>query len=229
VTEGTNRRHNKITVYTDGACYNNGKQNAKCRGGVWFGPNDHRNRALRVPGNDQSNQIGELAAMITAIKVAPHFAPLEIVTGSTYVINGLMAHLRTWEDLGWINIKNAHFFKKATHLLKQRTATTHFKWVKGHNGNHGNDESDALAKRGADKEIPDELDLTIPMEFDIQGAKMSTLTQSTTYQGIMNQKPRHDRACTTENLNQTREAIEIYCGAQETNETIWKSLRKNIL
>src|ERR1700679_106567 len=45
----------------------------------------------------------------------------------------------------------------------------------------------------------------------------------------MNKNPRHDRARATENLNQTREAIEIYCGAQETNETIWKSLRKNVL
>ena len=145
------------------------------------------------------------------------------------MINGLTALLRAWEDLGWINIKNAPFFKKAIHLLKQRTATTHLKWVKGHNGNHGNEESDALAKRGANKQIPDELDLTIPQEFDIQGAKMSTLTQSTAYQGIMKLKPRRDRGRTTENLDRAREAIEIYCGSRETDETIWKSIRKSVL
>jgi hypothetical protein len=39
VTEGPNRRHDKIQIHTDGACFNNDKQNAQC-GGVWFGHND---------------------------------------------------------------------------------------------------------------------------------------------------------------------------------------------
>jgi RNase H len=120
-------------------------------------------------------------------------------------------------------------FKKAAHLLKCRTATTHFKWIKGHNGNQGNEESDALAKQGAEKEAPDEIDLSIPMEYDIQGTKMSTITQAIAYQGIMTRKPRRDRGPTTENLHQTREAVEAYCGVLETDETIWKSLRKNVL
>jgi ribonuclease HI len=99
-------------------------------------------------------------------------------------------------------------FKKAAYQLKRRTATTHFKWIKGHNGNQGNEESDTLAKRGAEKEIPDNIDLTIPMEFDIQGAKMSTITQAIAYQGIMKRKPQHDRRPTTENLQRTRAAVE---------------------
>ena len=45
----------------------------------------------------------------------------------------------------------------------------------------------------------------------------------------MKQKPRHDRGPTTENLNRTREAVRAYCGALETDGTIWKSLRKNML
>ena len=229
VSEANNHRYDKTTVFTDGACYNNGKQNARCGGGIWFGPHDHRNQSIRVPGKDQSNQVGELAATILAIQVVPPFVPLEIMTDSTYVINGLTIHLPWWEDLGWINIKNTSFFKKAAHLLKYRTATTHFKWVKGHNGNQGNEESDALAKKGAEKEIPDELDLTILVEFDIQGTKMSTITQAIAYQGIMTRKPQRDRRSTAENLNQTREAVEAYCGTLETDETIWKSLRKKVL
>ncbi len=35
-----NARHNKVTAYTDGACLNNGKENARCGGGVWFRPSD---------------------------------------------------------------------------------------------------------------------------------------------------------------------------------------------
>ena len=63
----TNNRHNTMSIYTDRAYINNGKKNARYGGGVWFGPNDPRNIAFRVPENKLSNQIGELAAIIIVI------------------------------------------------------------------------------------------------------------------------------------------------------------------
>ena len=228
ISEGTNQRHNTIEIYTDGACFNNGKQNARCGAGIWFGENDQRNLAIRTPGRHQSNQIGELTATILAIQTTPHFTPIKIKTDSTYVINGLTKYLLTWENQGWINIKNAKHFKKAAHLLRRRTATTHFKWVKGHNGEQGNEESDALAKEGAQKAIPDNLDLSIPQEFDIQGAKLSSLTQAIAYQGIMERKPATKRKAAIRNLQHTRDAVADYCNTQETDESIWLSLRKKV-
>jgi len=97
---------------------NNGKDNARCGGGIWFGPNDPRNTAFRVPGNRQSNQTGELAAVIIVIQKVPHFCPLEIISDLRYVIEGLTEHLQNWEVLGWIKIDNAALFKKAVFLLK---------------------------------------------------------------------------------------------------------------
>ncbi len=44
---------------------------------VWT--NDPRNVAFRVPGNKQSNQIGELAVIIIVIQKVHHFCPLEIM------------------------------------------------------------------------------------------------------------------------------------------------------
>ncbi|KAF8496113.1 hypothetical protein F5888DRAFT_1569622, partial [Russula emetica] len=79
VTGGPNRRHDKIKIHTDGACFNNDKQNAQC-GGVWFSHNDSRNKAIRTPGEHHSNQIGELIATTTAIQAVPHFVPLKIIT-----------------------------------------------------------------------------------------------------------------------------------------------------
>jgi len=58
-------------------------------------------------------------------------------------------------------------------------------WVKGHNRNEGNEGSNALAKQGTNKQQPDLLNLDIPKELDIQGAKLSTLTQATAYKGIL--------------------------------------------
>jgi ribonuclease HI len=229
ISAGPNRRHGQIQIHTDGACDNNGKQNAQCGGGVWFAHNDPRNKAIRTPGEHHSNQIGELIATVVAIQAVPHFAPLKITTDSEYVIKGLTTNLPRWENDGWINVKNTQLFKKAAYLLKQRSATTQFKWVKGHSGNQGNDESDALAKEGARKDLQDELDLSIPKEFDIQGAKLSTITQATAYRGIMERKPTREREAAKENLQITRQAIGRYCRVYETDETIWQSVRKNTL
>src|SRR6266478_1968560 len=63
----TNNRHNTMSIYTDRAYIHNGKKNARYGGGVWFGPNDPRNIAFKVPENKLSNQIGELAAIIIVI------------------------------------------------------------------------------------------------------------------------------------------------------------------
>lgn len=167
--------------------------------------------------------------MIVALQIVPNFIPIRIITDSTYVINGLTKHLPTWESHGWINVKNAPLFKKAAYLLRRRTATSHFKWVKGHNGDQGNEGSDALAKEGAQKEHPDNIDLAIPKEFDVQGAKLSTITQAIAYRGIIESKPLQERDAAKRNLQKARDAVKNYCDTLETDEAIWQSLRKKVL
>ncbi|KAI0281320.1 hypothetical protein BC826DRAFT_923304 [Russula brevipes] len=80
------------------------------------------------------------------------------------------------------------FFKKAAYLLKRRSATTDFQWVKGHSKSKGNRESDRLARDGANKPEPDHLGLTIPATFDLQGAKPAMLTQPKAYLGTREQR-----------------------------------------
>jgi ribonuclease HI len=48
---------------------------------------------IKVPGDDQSNQVGETVAVIKALTLTPTFNPLEIVSDSKYVINSLMTNL----------------------------------------------------------------------------------------------------------------------------------------
>jgi len=107
----------KITIYMDGACLNNGKKNAACGGGTWVSQGSPLNAAIRVPGLAQSNQIGEIVAVIHAVASVPISQPLEIVLDSKYVIEGLTEHLQKWEDQGWIDIKNPIFFQRAAYLL----------------------------------------------------------------------------------------------------------------
>jgi ribonuclease HI len=115
-------------------------------------------------------------AIIVAVASIPLSQPLEIVSNSKYVIEGLTTHLQTWEDQEWISVQNVPFFQRAAYLLRCCIATTTFQWVKGHDGVEGNEQCDMLAKEGAAKPTPDALDLSIPNTFNMQGAKLSTLT-----------------------------------------------------
>ena len=60
--------------------------------------------------------------------------------------------------------------------------------------------TDILAKEGAQKAQPDNLNLTIPKEFDIQGARLSAITQTTTYKEILASKPHKEQEAATRNL-----------------------------
>ena len=217
----------EIIVYTDGSCTNNGKLDARCGSGIWLEEGSQHNKALRIPGVDQSNQVGEIAAVVAALEKIPNYTPLRIKTDSRYVIDGLTIHLKTWEDRGWIGIKNKEWFNRAAYLLRRRTAPTKFQWVKGHSGELGNEESDRLAKEGAEKDMMDEISLEVPEHFELQGAKLATLTQATAYKGIYERIPKEERRTTHRNLERVREDIAAYTGTKETNEAIWGLIRKS--
>jgi hypothetical protein len=83
-----------------------------------------------------------------------------------------------------------------------------------------------LAKQGAAKERDDPLDLDILKEFDLQGARLISLSQATAYKGIKEQKPPKLRGQTERNIQLTAEAILDYTGSRETKATIWQGLRQ---
>ena len=95
---GRNVTPQNMKAYTDGACTNNRKLDAKCGSGVWINTNHPLNKALRIPGEGQLNQIGELAAVIKAVRILPNYHKLTIITDSRYIIEGLTKHLQKWED-----------------------------------------------------------------------------------------------------------------------------------
>ena len=173
-----------LTIYTDGSCVNNGSLEARSGAGTWVDDVHPLNKAIRVPGPNHSNQIGELAAVLTAARSAPRSADLTIITDSMYVIRALNLSLNIWEDSGWINTPNAEWIKATAYPLCLRGAPTRFKWVKGHNGTRGNEEADKLANIGVNKQDPDEVDLTVPDHFQPTGLKLAATMQATAYRLI---------------------------------------------
>ena len=228
-TQGVTPRGRLVTAYTDGACVNNGKLNARCGSGVYFGPDDPRNISFRPSGNLQSNQAGEIIAILKAATAIPKFFPIKIISDSQYTINGLTKHLSSWEDKGWIGIKNVPLFKATASYLKQCIAPTTFQWTKGHAGNIGNEEADRLTTEAVNKPSPDNLYLDIQKEFDLQGAKLVVISQATAYHGIKERTPPRSRPTTNINLHNIREALLAYHGELETDETIWNGTRNHTL
>jgi ribonuclease HI len=230
---GINLTGDHITVYTDGSCSNNGKANARCGSGVWVADGHSANQSVRVGGPVQSNQLGEIIAVVAALQKLANYVLITIKTDSMYMINGLTRDLQDWEDKGWIGVSNKEAFQKAVVLLRMRTAPTAFQWVKGHSGEDENEKADRLAEEGAKKDVQDNIDLLIPPVFDVQGAKLSALTQKLAYRGIMGHRKRVQRGCTTHNLDRACHAVEEITDHLENDDTIWrncqrKDLRKKI-
>jgi ribonuclease HI len=181
---GITLRNSKIVVYTDGSSLNNGSAIATCGSGVWFGENNERNIAVRPPMEDQSNQVGEIAAVILAARAVPDFVELEIQSDSLTTIEGLTQHLEMWENRGWIGVKNSKLLRVAAYQLRKRSTPTHFQWVKGHSGNTGNEEADKLAGEAAKQPEKDNMNLEIPLKFRITGTRLVSITQALAYRAI---------------------------------------------
>lgn len=179
-----------IVAYTDGLCIDRGTKRARTGRGTWFRVNHPDNTSLWIPGEAQSNQVGEVVAVLHTVRTAPVFVPLKILSDLEYVIEGLTIFLKEWEERGFIGIANKEFFMALAALLRERGAPTMFKWIKGHAGIEGNEGADKLAGEGAWKEEVDQIDLEIKDKFNLSGAQLSKITQALAYKGIKElQKP----------------------------------------
>lgn len=145
-----------ITVSTDGSAL--GNPNGPM-GWAWA---DHAVNAARTDGHQHdgdsdaggatngTNQIGELCAVLEALRAHRGAEPLTIETDSQYAINCSTTWVKGWKKNGWKNsqkkpVKNAPLIKAIDAEIGHREGPVKFVWVKGHNGNPGNEKVDDLA------------------------------------------------------------------------------------
>jgi len=96
-------------------------------------------------------------------------------------------------------------------------------------GNHGNEAADRLANEGANKDAPDTINISIPDEFNLQGAKLSAINQAIAYKGVRTMTQTKQRRATIINLDIARYAIRNTSNHLETDATIWKNCRRKEL
>lgn len=144
-----------LVIYTDGSCSKNGADNARAGSGVWFGCNDPRNIAVRLPGAKQTSQRAEQYAVILALDAAPMDVRVTIKSDSKYVIKGMTEWMPNWiAKKEFEGRDNVDLWKR---LLAQSEARSelgvNWVWVKAHSGIEGNEGADRLADAGAKKRI----------------------------------------------------------------------------
>jgi hypothetical protein len=210
------------TAHIAGSCLNDGCDDAQAGSGVWFGPEDPRNIALKISGPNQSKQVGQLAAVLHAVQVTPPFAPLHIISSSRYIIDCFTKKLTSWEECGWIKIPNKEIIKPIVSHLRARGAITTFSRT---TEPIGLEYANSFANKGSRKMSHDVLDWKPAYKFNLSGPQLSAMSQAVAYQGIQERAQPIQRLSTVINLDITRHAVKRVTGHLPTDATIWHSIR----
>jgi ribonuclease HI len=138
-----------VVIYTDGACKGNpgpGGWGAFLRWG------DHEKELFGGEPNTTNNRM-ELTAVIQALGSLKRDCAVAVYTDSEYVKNGITTWIHGWKKRGWRTadnkpVKNQELWQALEAQVAQHRVQWH--WVRGHNGDPGNERADALANRGVE-------------------------------------------------------------------------------
>lgn len=140
-------------VYTDGACSNNGKENAVAGIGIFFGTDDPRNLSQKIEGK-QTNNAAELTAIIKAYSIIEADVrsgkKIVIMTDSEYAIKCISTYGEKCYNQNWKkDIPNKELVKLAYESYKD-WPNIRFIHIRAHTDKTdihsiGNDGADKLA------------------------------------------------------------------------------------
>ena len=112
-----------ITIYTDGACKNNGKKNAIAGIGIYS--ENLYNISEKIEGK-QTNQRAELYAILKALELTnmDNYSIVYIYTDSLYSINCITKWVYGWINNGWLDkkkkpVKNKDIIQPIHHIYKK--------------------------------------------------------------------------------------------------------------
>ncbi|XP_064616282.1 ribonuclease H1-like [Liolophura sinensis] len=147
-----------VTVYTDGACGDNGRNGARAGLGVFWGEGDSRNLSERLPGRPTNNR-AEIHAARRAVEQAKAYGIKNLIlhTDSQFLINSITTWIKGWKKNDWVKTTGEPVINKEDFLQLDRVIQDmNIKWVyvKGHHGIPGNEAADRLATEGAKKPQP---------------------------------------------------------------------------
>jgi ribonuclease HI len=93
----------------------------------------------------------ELMAAIQALEALNRPAKAKLYTDSKYLLDGITKWVAGWRRNGWMTsakqpVKNVDLWQRLVKAMTPHQVT--WLWVKGHNGDPGNERADELARLG---------------------------------------------------------------------------------
>jgi len=142
---------NEVVIYTDGACKGNPGP------GGW-------GVLMRSGGNEKelfggelgtTNNRMELMGVIQALTALKRPCAVTLWLDSQYVLKGITEWMPGWKAKGWRTagktpVKNVELWQRLDDLVQNSGHVIDWRWVRGHNGDPGNERADALANMGVE-------------------------------------------------------------------------------
>lgn len=145
---------NSIEIYTDGACKGNpgpGGWGVLLKSGTL-------EKELFGGESETTNNRMELMAVIQALQALKRPCQVTLWLDSQYVLKGITEWLPGWKAKGWRTatkqpVKNVELWKQLDQLVQEGGHTIDWRWVRGHNGDPGNERADRLANKGCEQHL----------------------------------------------------------------------------
>lgn len=139
------------TIHCDGSCH--GNPGPAAWGAVIFMHGGAETEHNGFIGRG-TNQVAELTAAIEALKRTPEGSEVHLISDSEYLIKGLKEWLDGWVRKNWRTstgkaVANETLWHQL--LTLRTTRRIHPRWVRGHNGNAGNERADHLARAALER------------------------------------------------------------------------------